>query len=72
MSNVLIRGIDDDELRNIDEQAKLRGLSRNEYLRRLVTQPGAPRPKATRADWERFAELAQDLADEEVMKQAWS
>lgn len=72
MTDILIRGLDDASVQRIDAEAKRRGLSRNEYLRREWHVFAAPRRQATREDWERFAELAQDLADEEVMRQAWS
>ncbi|MET9329409.1 hypothetical protein [Tsukamurella sp. NPDC003166] len=72
MTDILIRGLDDDALRNIDAQAKQRGLSRNEYLKRLVTQPGPPRARGTVDDLRRFAEMARDLKDDDVMRQAWS
>lgn len=73
MSDVLIRGVNQDDLRRIDAEADRRGLSRNEYLRREISRlakQGA-RP-ATRTDLARAAELVADLTDEDVMRQAWS
>lgn len=73
MSDVLIRGLAEDDVRRIDAEAERRGLSRNEYLRREVSrlaQHGG-RP-ATRADLTRAAEIVADLGDEDLMRQAWS
>lgn len=73
MSDVLIRGVAEDDLQRIDAEAERQGLSRNEYLRREVSrlaQHGV-RP-ATRADLAKAAELVADLDDERVVRQAWS
>ncbi|NED94180.1 antitoxin [Phytoactinopolyspora alkaliphila] len=73
MTDLLIRNIDEDDLRRIDANAERQGLSRSEYLKREVSrlaQIGA-RP-ATRVDLARSADLFADLADESVMEQAWS
>lgn len=73
MSDVLIRGVAEDDLRRIDAEAERRGLSRNEYLRRELSRLArhGTRP-ATRADLARAAELVADLGDEDLMRQAWS
>jgi hypothetical protein len=73
MTDVLIRNVPDDELAQIDEQAAKLGLSRGEYLRRQITQLASRRAgTVTREDFERFAELAADLLDDDVMRDAWS
>lgn len=73
MTDVLIRGVADDDLVRIDERAARLGLSRGEYLRRRITQDAAvdQRP-VTVADLQRAARLSQDLLDEDVMRDAWS
>lgn len=69
MADVVIRNLDDDDLARLDEQAARAGLSRNEFILRHLRQ-AARREAAelTPADFEKFAALA----DEDVMRQAWS
>lgn len=73
MSDVLIRDVPDEVLAVIDHRASDLGLSRNEYLRRQLTQEAcrAHHP-VTAADLRRFSQTVQDLADPDVMDQAWS
>jgi plasmid stability protein len=73
MSDILIRDVPEDVIAAIDARAASLGLSRNEYLRRRLRQDaqhGATR--VTVADLRRFEILFADLADPEVMGQAWS
>lgn len=56
----------------IDAKARAAGLSRTEYLRRTLARERAQPAQVTVADFERFAELAADLVDEQVMRDAWS
>lgn len=76
MTDVLIRNVPEDDLQRIDERASRMGLSRNEFLRRRISQEAAlaaaPTRPLTRDDFVRFSELAADLLDEDVMRQAWS
>jgi class 3 adenylate cyclase len=73
MSDVLIRDVPDDVLAVIDQRAAGQGLSRSEYLRRQLSQEAArSQVTVTLADLQRFSELARDLEDPEVMRQAWS
>jgi class 3 adenylate cyclase len=73
MSDVLIRDVPDDVLAVIDQRAASQGLSRSEYLRRQLSQEaGRSEVTVTLADLQRFSELARDLEDPEVMRQAWS
>lgn len=76
MTDVLIRGVPEEDLQRIDERAARLGLSRNEFMRRKIAQEAAleqarKRP-LTHEDFVRFSELAADLKDEEVMRRAWS
>ena len=73
MSDVLIRGVPDDVLAALEAHAAKLGLSRNEYLRRRLAQD-AMRSTATvtMADLQWFARAFSDLADPEVMRQAWT
>ena len=73
MTDVLIRNVADDDLARIDEHAARLGLSRGEYLRRCISQDAARvRGRVTARDFERLADLAKDLGDPAVMRDAWS
>ncbi|MGH3096001.1 MAG: type II toxin-antitoxin system VapB family antitoxin [Streptosporangiales bacterium] len=73
MTDLLIRNVDEQTVRRIDADAERQGLSRTEYLRREVSRltHRGPRP-ATHADLTRSVAALADLADEDVMRQAWS
>lgn len=70
MPNLLIRDLSEAELRQLDRRACALGLSRSEYVRRRLRQDIGGR-KITTADLEHFARTHSDLADPEVMAQAW-
>jgi hypothetical protein len=73
MSDVLIRDVPEDVLAVLDHRASHLGLSRNEYLRRKLSQEaGRSETPVTAGDLQRFAHTVRDLADPEVMDQAWS
>ncbi len=73
MTDVLIRNVPDEDLARIDARANRLGLSRSEYLRRRIIQDAArSQTSATRSDFTRFADLARDLLDDDVMRDAWS
>lgn len=69
MTDVLVRNLGADDVARIDELAERLGLSRNEYLRRLIS-----RDAARSNQWVSVADLAKfaDLADDEIMRDAWS
>jgi hypothetical protein len=74
VSDVLIREVPDATVAEIDRRARELGISRNEFLRRWLDQsirPAATVP-VTVEDLVRVGRLAGDLADPEVMRQAWS
>lgn len=72
MTNVLVRGLSDEAVARIDRSAEELGLSRNEYLRRHLEGVG-PRPaaKVTEESWKRSAEVLADLADPDIVADAW-
>jgi hypothetical protein len=72
MTDVLIRDVPDDVIAALDSHASRLGLSRSEYVRRRLAQEAAAssEPVST-GDLERFAHAFSDLADPEVMSQAW-
>ncbi|HEX8095187.1 FitA-like ribbon-helix-helix domain-containing protein [Jatrophihabitans sp.] len=73
MSDVLIRDVPDDVLAALDSRAARLGLSRNEYLRRQLAQDAQrSTAKVTMEDLRWFTETFRDLADPEVMRQAWT
>lgn len=72
MTDILIRDVSPDVLAAIDAQAARLGLSRSEYMRRLIAQDTArPENVVTVADLQRSGEAFRDLDDPEVMARAW-
>ncbi len=72
MADVLIRDVPDDVVAAIDAQAARLGISRNEFVRRELSQLRQRQGPALAADdLRRFADTFQDLADPEVIDQAW-
>jgi hypothetical protein len=72
MSDILIRDVTESTVAEIDRRASDLGVSRNEYLRRwLDTEMRIIQPVTTE-DLRRFGRLARDLADPDVMREAWS
>ena len=72
VANVLIRGLSDEAVARIDRSAEELGLSRNEYLRRqLEVDAARPAVKITEENWRRSAAVLADLADPDIMADAW-
>ena len=72
MSDILIRDVAESTVAEIDRRASDLGVSRNEYLRRwLDTEMRIVQP-VTAEDLRRFGRLARDLADPDVIREAWS
>jgi hypothetical protein len=72
MTDLLIRDVPEDVVAAIDADASRLGLSRSEYLRRTLAR--AARETAgsmTVSDLELFESTFADLADDDVMRQAW-
>ena len=73
MPDVLIRDLPDDVLAAIDAKARRVGLSRTEYIRRALSRErGGTAEDVSVKDLTVFADTFNDLADAEVMRQAWS
>jgi plasmid stability protein len=72
MTDLLIRNVPDEVVSAIDSRAQRLGLSRAEYLRRVLARE---RPAAgatvTVEDLARSAETFADLDDPEIMRRAW-
>lgn len=72
MADILIRDVPEDVVVALDTVARRVGLSRSEYLRRLLAaQKPVDHPTVTVADLARAAETFADLDDPEVMRRAW-
>lgn len=72
MTDMLIRDVPDEVIAAVDARAGRLGLSRSEYVRRRLAQDAAATSAAVNTqDLARFAEVFSDLADPEVMSQAW-
>lgn len=73
MGDILIRGLPDDLVAAIDAKARRAGLSRAEYIRRALAREGHTSPRATGVDdLALLADRVADLADPDVMRDAWS
>jgi plasmid stability protein len=71
MSDILIRDVPDDVVAALDARAQRAGLSRTEYVRRMLARE-RDAAAVTVADLSRFARAFEDLADDDVMGRAWS
>jgi plasmid stability protein len=72
MADILIRDIPDDVVAAIDAKAQRAGLSRTEYLRRVLSRERSEESgDVTVDDLARFAQTFADLDDPEIMGQAW-
>lgn len=70
MADILIRDVPEHVLAALDAKARRLGLSRSEYVRRqLAAEAGGG--TVTTADLAWFADTFADLADPDVMEQAW-
>ena len=72
MTDILIRDVPDTVITALDTHAARLGLSRSEYVRRRLTQDAtANDTPVTVADLAQFAEHFADLAEPDIMSQAW-
>jgi hypothetical protein len=73
MADILIRNVPDEVLAAIDANAKRLGVSRTEYLRRVLGRERVQNEEpVTVEQLRRVASLLGDLDDPEVMAGAWS
>ena len=69
VTDILVRDVPDDVIASLDANAQRAGLTRAEYLRRvLADQQGRV---VTREDLNHFSERTADLGDPDVMAAAW-
>ncbi|MDY6811968.1 antitoxin [Gordonia sp. HNM0687] len=72
MSDILIRDVPDDVLAAIDARAAQLGLSRTQYLRRKLAQDAQVEAgEVTVDDLRSFGSRFANLADDELMSDAW-
>ena len=72
MVDILVRGVPDEVAAAVEVNARAAGLSRVEYLRRLLERErAAGGGDVTVASLQHFGETFCDLADAEVMRSAW-
>jgi plasmid stability protein len=71
MADLLIRDVPDEVVARVDARASRLGLSRSEYVRRRLAQDVVAGQAVTADDLARFADMFGDLADPDVMTQAW-
>jgi Ribbon-helix-helix protein, copG family len=72
MTDMLIRDVPDNVIAALDAHAGRLGLSRSEYVRRRLAQDAdQPGSLVSVQDLARFTEVFGDLADPDVMSQAW-
>ncbi len=73
MTDILIRDVPEDVVSEIDVKAANAGLSRAEYLRRvLLREQTSTADAVTLESLARVAEMCSDLRRPEVMADAWS
>jgi plasmid stability protein len=73
MTDMLIRDVPEEVVAALDAHAARLGLSRSEYVRRRLAQDAATPGSAVGVeDLARFADAFADLADPDVMSQAWT
>ena len=73
MTDILIRDVPEDLIELIERNSRRMGISRSEYLRRtLARERSTEIEPTTAADFERVSERFAGLADEELMRRAWS
>lgn len=73
MVDILVRGVPDDVVTAIEANARAVGLSRVEYLRRLLERERTVGSgDVTVESLRHFAETFGDLADGDIMQSAWT
>ncbi len=69
MTDILIRDVPDEVVAALDANAQRAGLTRAEFLRRVLAEQR--QPPLTREHLNHFAERTADLGDSDVMTAAW-
>ena len=69
VTDILIRDVPDDVVAAVDANAQRAGLTRAEFLRRVLAEQ--QKPAVTREHLNRFVERTADLGEADVMAAAW-
>jgi Antitoxin FitA-like, ribbon-helix-helix len=72
VTDILIRDVPEATVAEIDRRAARQGISRTEFLRRWLRAGIQSAGPVSPADFHRLSQLAGDLADPDVMRDAWS
>jgi metal-responsive CopG/Arc/MetJ family transcriptional regulator len=72
VSDILIRDVPEATVAEIDRRAAKQGISRSEFLRRWLRVGLQPAEPVSPDDFQRLSQIAGDLADPDVMRNAWS
>ena len=72
MADLLIRGVPEHVVHAIDANARRAGVSRAEYLRRLLARAAGRSTAVDLGELVRLGELTADLVDPSVIDDAWS
>jgi negative regulator of replication initiation len=71
MADVLIRDVPEAVLIGIDAHASRLGVSRSDYIRRLLAAEATPSATVTVDDLQALSKLIPDLDDDGVMDESW-
>ena len=71
MADMLIRGLDEQVVEALDAEAQREGLSRNELVKRRLTQGARAAGRTTSDDLRRFADVFADARDPQIMGAMW-
>jgi hypothetical protein len=71
MADVLIEGVPEDVAAALDARAARLGMSRGQYIRRVLAREAAAGSAVSLADLAWFAGCFADLANPEVVARAW-
>jgi len=72
MTDLLITGLPEHVVADIDASAQELGLSRNEFLLDVLSRVAKDRARVTSVDFQDLSATFSDLLSEGVMKDAWS
>jgi len=72
LADILIRGVPDEVVAIVEANARRVGLSRAEYIRRVLEREQQRGGAVSVDSLRRFRQTFRDLEDDELMRSAWS
>ena len=72
LADILIRGVPDEVVAAVEANARRVGLSRAEYIRRILEREQRDGGRVSVDSLRRFSQTFRDLDDNELMRSAWS